>query len=180
MNDEKMTRTALVVIDLQTGSRFLARHIFKQLTSDQFKQVLLNNRKLVTQFSAQNLPIIIVTLHPKLLPKILDNRFTQPLVTADLAYQLQKPGPSAFKHTELSTYLQQQNIKQLLVTGFTTDNGVKKTVQDAEKLGFMPIVVTDATVARNSEKQQEMLKKFKHTCSTAEVLKTFKNEQKRS
>lgn len=44
----------------------------------------------------------------------------------------------------------------------------------------MPTVVTDATIARNSEKQQEMLKEFKHTCSTAEVLKTFENGQKRS
>jgi nicotinamidase-related amidase len=51
---------------------------------------------------------------------------------------------SAFIGTGLSHYLQQKNIKTLVVTGVSTNNSVEATVRMAGNLGFETYLVADA------------------------------------
>lgn len=171
----ELNATALVVIDLQAGARFLVHHVFRRSSSEQFDQALQNNQKLITEFSFRRLPIFVIALRPRIFPPRLGDRFAQSLLSFNTAIYLQKSGPSAFATTDLAQLLRQKDIKRLIITGFTTDNGVKKTVDDAEKLDFSTIVVSDATIGRNQARQQATLKHFKCVRSTMDLLTLLNN-----
>ncbi|WP_053072656.1 isochorismatase family cysteine hydrolase [Lactiplantibacillus herbarum] len=156
-------KAALVVIDIQAGTHFLAKHIFK--IEDNFQKLVTSNRQLIEAFEARKQPIFIVTVAPKIFPKWLKAKFTKSYyedMTLTNGLYLTKSGPSAFQTTDFDTILKQNQINKLIVTGFTTDNGVKKTVMDAEKLGYQTEVVADATVARKPQHQDILINEFKH------------------
>lgn len=57
---------------------------------------------------------------------------------------IDKPGYSAFAHTDLDLLLRTRGIEQLIVTGVTTEVCVSSTVRHAVDLGFDCVTVSDA------------------------------------
>ena len=57
---------------------------------------------------------------------------------------IDKPGYSAFQHTALAMLLAQKNIRQLIITGVTTEVCVHSTLRDAVDRGFRCMTVSDA------------------------------------
>jgi len=167
----EQSKTALVVIDIQAGTHFLAKHIFK--IDNDFQKLVTSNRQLIEHFEAQKYPIFIVTVAPKVFPKWLKAKFTKSYYAAmplTNGFYLTKSGPSAFQTTDFDEILKQNQINKLIVTGFTTDNGIKKTVVDAERLGYQAVVVADATVARKPQNQDTLLREFKYITTITESL----------
>ena len=57
---------------------------------------------------------------------------------------IDKPGYSAFPHTELQDVLSQKNIQQLIITGVTTEVCVHSTLRDAVDRGYRCMTISDA------------------------------------
>ena len=74
----------------------------------------------------------------------------------------QKEVNSAFIGTNLKTYLHNNEIQSLVITGLTTNHCISTTTRMAENLGFSPIVVTDATASF----EQEGIDGQNHSAST--------------
>jgi nicotinamidase-related amidase len=60
---------------------------------------------------------------------------------------IDKPGRSAFQHTEFGLMLKIKGIKNLLICGVTTDVCVHSTMREANDNGFDCLLVEDATSA---------------------------------
>lgn len=58
-----------------------------------------------------------------------------------------KPGQSAFMHTDFDLLLRIRGIKNLIVAGLTTDSSVSSTIRDASERGLDCLLVRDGTVA---------------------------------
>jgi nicotinamidase-related amidase len=55
-----------------------------------------------------------------------------------------KPGYSAFEHTDLQAWLEQRGIETLILTGVTTEVCVSSTLRTAVDRGYRCITVRDA------------------------------------
>jgi nicotinamidase-related amidase len=72
----------------------------------------------------------------------------EPLPTENV---IDKPGRSAFQHTEFGLILKVKGIKNLVLVGATTDVCVGSTMRDANDNGFDCLLVEDATAAAGEE-----------------------------
>jgi nicotinamidase-related amidase len=64
---------------------------------------------------------------------------------------IDKPGRSAFQHTEFKLMLNIKGIKNLVLCGVTTDVCVTSTMRDANDNNFDCVLVQDATAASEAE-----------------------------
>ena len=71
---------------------------------------------------------------------------------------IDKPGYSAFAYTDLELILKNRDIKNLMITGVTTEVCVSSTFRQATDLGFYGITVQDAGASANEDLQQAALK----------------------
>lgn len=90
---------------------------------------------------------------------------------------IDKPGRSAFQHTEFKLMLSIRGIKNLVICGVTTDVCVTSTMRDANDNNFDCLLVEDATAASELELHKgavEMVKTeggiFGAVSSTAKIL----------
>jgi len=60
---------------------------------------------------------------------------------------IDKPGRSAFQHTDFGLLLNLKGIKNLIICGVTTDVCVSSTMREANDNGFDCLIVEDATAA---------------------------------
>ncbi|MEL0635561.1 cysteine hydrolase family protein [Marinomonas sp. TI.3.20] len=60
---------------------------------------------------------------------------------------IDKAVPDAFTHSELESWLREQEINTLVVVGVSTNNSVESTVRSAGNLGFTTYVVQSACFA---------------------------------
>lgn len=60
---------------------------------------------------------------------------------------IDKPGRSAFQHTDLKLLLDNRGIKNLILCGVTTDVCVTSTMRDGNDMGFDCLLVSDASAA---------------------------------
>ena len=71
---------------------------------------------------------------------------------------IDKPGRSAFAHTDLDLLLRVRGIKNLILTGVTTDVCVSSTMREANDRGYDCVVVEDCTAAATDEVHAGALK----------------------
>jgi nicotinamidase-related amidase len=64
---------------------------------------------------------------------------------------IDKPGRSAFQHTEFQLMLNIKGIKNLIICGATTDVCVTSTMRDANDNNFDCLLVEDATAASEED-----------------------------
>ena len=74
---------------------------------------------------------------------------------------IDKPGKGAFWATDLHSMLQHQNVKQLIVTGVTTEVCVNTTVREANDRGYECLVLEDCVGSYFPEFQEMGLKMIK-------------------
>jgi nicotinamidase-related amidase len=96
---------------------------------------------------------------------------------------IDKPGKGAFFATDLSAILAHRGIKQLVVTGVTTEVCVNTTVREANDRGFDCLVVSDCCGSYFPEFHEMGLKMIKAqggifgwVASSEEVIETLKKE----
>lgn len=66
-------------------------------------------------------------------------------------FVIDKPGRSAFAHTELELMLRIRGVRNLLICGVTTDVCVSSTMREANDRGFDCLLVENATAAGEEE-----------------------------
>lgn len=74
---------------------------------------------------------------------------------------IDKPGRSAFLHTDFKLLLDVRGIKNLVICGVTTDVCVSSTMRDANDLGFDCILVGDACAAAKERLHDSVLESIK-------------------
>ncbi|WP_427814570.1 isochorismatase family cysteine hydrolase (plasmid) [Enterococcus sp. 22-H-5-01] len=163
--------TALIVIDIQAGVKFIAKHFYKELSQNELLKIIKNNQQLVDSFQQKGLPVFIVTVAPPFFSKSLKKNFTKSLLSfSKEAFQITKESPSAFKKTNLESLLNANNIHSLVITGISTDNGVLKTEKAARRLGFQTAIISDATGAKNKNTHLKALSNFEYVQKVNEYL----------
>lgn len=70
---------------------------------------------------------------------------------------IDKPGRSAFAHTDLELLLRLRGIRNLILAGVTTDVCVHSTMREANDRGFDVMIVRDATEAGTRELHEAAL-----------------------
>lgn len=63
---------------------------------------------------------------------------------------IDKPGRSAFAHTDFALLLKNKGIQNLVVAGFSTDTSVNSTIREATDRGFDCLLVEDGSVAKDA------------------------------
>ena len=172
-------KTALVVIDLQAGIMGI------EATPYSTAEVLARNVELADAFRAHGMPVVLVNVAAA--PAVRTDRnptgtgmelpeaaiaLAPELGTADKVVTKRTPG--AFTNTDLESYLRDQGVTQVVVTGVATGNGVAATVQQAFELGFhvtTPLdAMTDSDQAWHEFSVTHLFPKRAETGTTAELL----------
>lgn len=90
---------------------------------------------------------------------------------------IDKPGRSAFQHTDFKLLLDVRGVKNLVLCGVTTDVCVSSTMRDGNDLGLDCLVVGDACAAGDERLHEATLESVKMeggifgaVASTAAVL----------
>lgn len=90
---------------------------------------------------------------------------------------IDKPGYSAFAHTDLEWLLRNRGVSCLLLTGVTTEVCVSSTLRAAIDLGFSCLTVSDACASPHPELHNAALQMigieggiFGELCSSAELV----------
>jgi nicotinamidase-related amidase len=74
---------------------------------------------------------------------------------------IDKPGRSAFQHTEFRLMLNIKGIKNLVICGVTTDVCVHSTLREANDNGFDCVLVSDASAASTGPLHEFAIKSIK-------------------
>jgi nicotinamidase-related amidase len=172
-------RAALVVIDLQKGTRNLP-------TVHPMEGVIENTVRLIRSFRAREWPVVLVAVAGKPsgrtdmdawattevpddwaeLLKELDHQPNDHLVT--------KRARSAFQGTDLDTYLRQGGVTQVFLTGVVTSGGVESTARSGYDQGYNVVLITDAMSDANEASHthcvEDVFPRLGETASTEDVL----------
>jgi nicotinamidase-related amidase len=141
-------KTALIVIDLQTG-------IVGMPTVHPVADVIQHARELADAFRSHHLPVVLVNVTGGAPGRAEQSRAGQarPEGWDRLIPELnQQPGDhtvtkrtwGAFTNTDLDVYLKSQGVTQVVVVGVATSFGVESTARQAHELGYNVTLAIDA------------------------------------
>ena len=137
---------ALVLIDVQKG--FLNSEYWGKRNNPDFEEIAKN---LLETYRDLKLPVIHVQhisvekLSP-LRPGQEEVEFIPGFEPQPGERVFKKSVNSAFIGTDLEVYLKSQDIKTLVMVGFTSDHCVSTSARMASNLGFTVIIIDDCTV----------------------------------
>ncbi|AYG00085.1 cysteine hydrolase family protein [Lactococcus allomyrinae] len=175
----KLEHSALIVVDLNAAIQKIVSHPYPY----SWVEIEANNRALMSYFLAENCPVFVTSVQPKILPKSWGKAFGRQLIT-DIAgvEEVIKFGPSIFTQSDagLAEKLKAQGITKVFFSGISTSNGVFKSAKDAvAEQGFDVVLVRDATADRNASGYEKIIKdefpKIGEIQTTVEIL--MKNER---
>ncbi|GFH39991.1 cysteine hydrolase family protein [Lactococcus insecticola] len=171
-----MKNTLLVVIDMQNTIVKMAKNAQPHSGSD----VLANNEKLIQAANDANIPVAIVTVTKKYLPKALQEKMltlalSQSLLTTPNISYYTKYEPSACSIPELREVIKSQKIETVILTGLVTNNGVYKTYLDlTEQTSVKVIPVEDAMSARSEKLHTEAINQMANLTTTTAMIQEIK------
>lgn len=172
-----MESAALIIIDLQA----FIKKMTKNAEPYGWSKIIENNRVLIRYFDAQNLPVYVVTVEPKILWKSAKRAFSKRILQDELdknpkLHKLVKFGPSAFSQSDygLERELKNTGVTRIFVSGVSISNGVIKTARDGAVAGFDSFIIMDASADRKAKNFQksvhEDIPKFGKVVKTADIL----------
>lgn len=172
-----MEKSALIIIDLQEFIKNLVRHAVPY----GWDKIIENNRALIAYFDAQNLPVYLVTVEPKILWQTAKQSFSKMILQDELdknprLKKLVKFGPDAFLQSTygLEKELKELGITRVFISGVSASNGVIKTARTAAKLGFDSFVIEDCCADRKIETFEKVIHEkipdFGSVTKTADIL----------
>lgn len=155
----KMENTALLIIDVQNdyfpGGK---------MTLEGAEQAAKNIQQILDYFRKNNLPVI----HIRHISTNEGATFFLPGTSGAEIHSLVSPlagekviekhFPNSFRETELLSYLQSKNIKNLVITGMMTDVCVESTTRASFDFGFRNVIIGDATATRDRELYGQVIK----------------------
>ncbi|MBP2617573.1 cysteine hydrolase family protein [Chryseobacterium jejuense] len=163
----KMESTALLIIDVQND--YFPRG---KMTLEGAEQAAKNTQQVLGYFRKNNLPVI----HIRHISTNEGATFFLPGTSGAEIYSLVSPltnekviekhFPNSFRETELLSYLQSKNIKNLIITGMMTDVCIESTTRASFDFGFNNTIIGDATATRDRELNGKVVK-------AAEVQRPF-------
>jgi len=164
---ELHNNTTLLVIDVQKGLFTQKTTVYKE------KDILKNITELIDVARSNEIPIIFVQHNNKGLLKIESAGWKlhpsiHPLPDEDI---VQKSNGSAFKETNLKDSLDEKDIKNIIMLGMTTHGCVKTTCNDALKLGYKVILVSDAHSSYSNNAEELIIKWNKILSEKGAVLR---------
>jgi len=169
-----MSKKALLVIDLQAGIKMVSKHAYP-LT---FNQVVEKNKELIQRFINEDQFIVLVSVRPANLPKLVSQRFTKLAIDGfsydyDKLFEHVKYGGDAFGKSEidLDMILKHANVTKLYISGISTSNGVLKTALTALNLGYQCFVLEDACADLNKKKHDQAINELKDKVSVTSTSK---------
>ena len=163
-----MEKSALIIIDLQGLTK-----LFKNFTQPySFETILGNNERLIKKFEQAENPVYLLSVELQIFPKHLKKYFNRLLLENVGGKPVVKFGPSAFSQSDypLAEELKAAGVSRLYISGISTNNGVLKTAEDGEKLGFETFIVDDASAALSRDLHETALGKFGKMVQTSELL----------
>ncbi len=171
-------KTALVVIDLQKG-------LLNYPTVHPINDVIKNAAALAEAFRSHGLPVVLVNVTGGA-PGRTEQARPQgafPAGFADLVPELnQQPGDhtvtkqtwGAFTNTDLTAYLKNLGVTQVVIVGVATSIGVESTARHAYELGLNVTLAVDAMTDMNPDAHTNSLTRIfprlGETGTTQEVI----------
>ena len=139
-------KSALMVIDAQEGISE-AMHWGGNRNNPEAE---MNIAALLQHWRQLRRPVIIVqhcsvSASSPLRPEHSGNRLMEFVNLQPGEKLIRKSTANAFVNTDLDSYIREEKISSLIITGFVTNNSVEATARMAGDLGFTTIVVADAT-----------------------------------
>lgn len=189
-----LTRTALVVIDLQKGIMGTG-----ELQPYSASEVLNINNQLAETLKNTAGWITLVTVDPMTMQFLNKDRsgrayanlpadfseYAMPIAEdqeAQNVIKVTKHNPGAFFGTDLDVQLRRRGIDTIILTGVATTNGVYATALDAYQHGYNVIVVEDACSDRDGELHRiffdQLFVKLGQKTSAAEILTAINQGKK--
>lgn len=183
MKNQK-NKSAIVLIEFQ--KQWTEKGLYRCMINGQLikKETIQNTKKLVSKARNLTVPIIHAPLviNPQRKKGIFAHItfgkiFTEGTWKAeftDAVYQVDDPvvkgryAFDAFIGSNLDQILKQNDIKNVFLCGFVTDQCVKKTLKTALKKGFNAFIVTDCTATFLEFLQKNTEKKYCHHTYTSE------------
>lgn len=172
-------RTALVVIDLQTG--IVAREGVHPISD-----IVAKAAKLASTFRTQNLPVILVRVtatapgRSDLSPGGSINipeefaRLVPELDQQPQDHVIEKRTWGAFVNTDLHDYLTSQGVTQVVLAGISTSIGVESTARQAYEAGFNVTLALDAMTDTNADAHENsttrIFPRLGETGSTEDII----------
>jgi nicotinamidase-related amidase len=146
------TDLSILVIDMQ---HFLLRFA-KHAEPYSGNQVLANANKLIELAENMALPVALIAVTQKFLPRRLRDKMTQLAIKKELmadkaATLYTKYQPSAYSIPELQDFLNKNQIETVMLSGIVSNNGVLKTAKDFLSAGYKVILIEDAMIARTQK-----------------------------
>ncbi|MFE4956091.1 cysteine hydrolase family protein [Streptomyces sp. NPDC056653] len=176
-------RTALLVVDLQEATVALP-------TVHPAGEIVDRAAELATIFRSHELPVVLINVAGGAPGR---NELTQRTAApapnwADLVPQLKAEASDhlvtkltwdAFPGTDLHTYLQSQNVTQVVVAGIATSIGVESTARSAYALGYNVTLATDAMTDLDPEAHantiERIFPKLGETATAEEIITLVKS-----
>jgi nicotinamidase-related amidase len=188
----KPDKTAILLIEFQ--KTWTEKGIFHKMIRKEYESgdVLNNTKKLITSARENGIPIIQAPLildksdkqrYKKTpFPARLMKRFTKGTWKAEFTEGIYEPndivikgryGFDACEGSDLEEQLRKNEIKTVLICGFTTDHCVKETMNSLLDKGFKCAMVSDCTAARSHKLQRKIESELEHITS-GEAIKNIK------
>jgi nicotinamidase-related amidase len=148
-------RTALLVVDLQTGFAALP-------TAHPIDDVIGNAAALLDAFRGRGLPVVLINVEDRA-PGRSERSFSTHELPAgctgflpELKWQptdhvVTKRTWGAFTKTDLEDHLRQCGVTQVVLGGVSTSAGVESTARQAHELGFNVALAVDAMTDMNAD-----------------------------